>query len=306
MEPKVTLISWTHDPVETVYLLWEASRKKTEIPSVEQLKTQMLCNLDVEKNVHDTFLKVLTSHIPVSENINFVFLLENVSIAFREQMVRHRVGVKVGERLGVDHIPDLHDSTFWSQTMRVIDMGKFSTDGGYHTPDSIRNNELALLGYQSTIDTIEVAYNNLIALGVPPEDARMVIPMAAQHRISWGINLSTLAHIVSRRSCWIAQAELWSPIIIGMIEEVCKKVDPIFSVLATPPCMRGDEFKGCLHEIDAKARVDGKDPGVPCALHLSHTTTDRLKLIESTEAYKKACATFSDFWKRDVCSGKKI
>jgi hypothetical protein len=309
MKPKITLLSWTHNPIETIYLLWEASRKKVNLPSITDLQDTMDFEPALRAEVQDTFLKVLSSHIPVSENINFVFLLENVSVAFREQMVRHRVGVKVGDRIGMDYIPDIHDSTWWSQTMRVIDMGNFYTDEGYHIPESIENDPVALQTYKNTLYFIQLAYNELVKKSIPPEDARMVIPMAAQHRISWGMNLSTLAHIVSKRSCWIAQLGLWEPVIMGMLKEVCEKVDPIFSILATPPCMKGDEFVGCLHELDAGKRVTGEDPSIPCALYCSKRYPEGSKVLQDIrvkENFQDMCLKYIKFWRRDVNTGKAL
>jgi len=302
MHPSVKLISWTARPMETIFLLWEASRKKDKLPTMQELMGAQQKDPELKARIRDTFLKVLSSHIPISENINFVFLLENVSVAFREQMVRHRVGCQVGARVGFDMIPELHDSTWWSQTMRVINMGDFANDDAYHTPQSIEENEKATEIYHDAMYNIEAAYNRLCDVGIPPEDARMVIPMAAQHRISWGLNLATLAHIITSRSCWIAQLGLWEPVILGMLDEVCTKVDPIFSVLATPPCMNGDVFKGCLHEIDSEARCSGKDPGIPCALYLGHTNPNEARNVRT--GYAEMCSKFEKFWRRDVNTGQ--
>ena len=129
MKTTVKLLTWTSNPVETMYILWENSRRKSFNVSIDVVKSKMLTCKKYKKNVEDLFLKILSNNIPIAENINFVFLLENVPIALREQIVRHRFGNKFGERLGADLIPDIHDSSWWSQTMRVLDMGYFRSGG---------------------------------------------------------------------------------------------------------------------------------------------------------------------------------
>ena len=306
MQVNVELISWTKDPIETIYLLWEASRKKEAIPTIEELKLVLHTDPELADRVFETFQKVLTSAIPVSENINFIFLLENVSISFREQMVRHRVGVKVGERIGMDYFPDVHDSTWWSQSMRVLDMGDFAEKTAYNIPDSIRVNEEALNVLQTQMHCAAQAYRELIKLGIAAEDAREVIPLATQHRISWSLNLATFAHILSKRSCWILQLGLWEPVLMGMLEELCEKVNPIFSILATPPCMKGDFFKRCCFDFDNEKRCKGEDPLPPCSLYLSHTDVqpENLKEIEDRKDFQKMCLKYKKFWRRDVSTGK--
>src|SRR4051812_29534847 len=114
METKVTLVEWPRHPIETVYYLWEAARTNEPMESTPDQLAEKCKTLPVlRQKVRETFEKVVDSAIPISENLQFVFLLEGVSISFREQMVRHKVGMKYGERLGVDMFPDLHDSTWW-------------------------------------------------------------------------------------------------------------------------------------------------------------------------------------------------
>jgi thymidylate synthase (FAD) len=305
MKPSARLVSWTHDPVETIYSLWEASKTNKPIRTVAEIKAECAANPEFNAEVRGLFRKIITDNIPLAENLNFVFILDNVSIAFREQMVRHRIGVKIGDRLGVDMFPDVHDSTWWSQSMRVLNMGNFADNEGYHIPTSIAKNETARDYYKHVMDKIQDSYNRLSAMGIPDEDARMVIPLAATHRISWGMNLTTMSHIIHKRSCWVAQLDLWRPVIASMLDEVCAKVDPLFSLLATPPCLRGNTFTGCVHKADSEERVQGRDPLPPCALYLKHVHAKENPLFERQQPdYDEMCADYAKFWRRDVHSGE--
>ena len=192
-KPKVTLIAHTHAPIETIAAIWKASREEgTEIKPATYIKFQKRRGILISerKEAQELFVKVLESGIPVGENVSFTFLLENVSIAFREQMVRHRIGVKVGERMGVDIIPDLADSTWWSQSMRVLNMGEFANNGAFEIPESIVNSNTQIRNaYITHMQRTQNLYRYLINGNIPAEDARNVLPLATQHRITWTLNL---------------------------------------------------------------------------------------------------------------------
>jgi thymidylate synthase ThyX len=282
MKPKVTLISCTADPVKTICDVWNAS--KTELPLDE-----------LPPPSEDLFRRVIAQRIPVAENVDFVFMLEGVSVSFREQMVRHRIGTHVGDRLGVDIVPDLADSSWWSQSMRIQSMGSFADRESYRVPKSLkgklvtapksyRGEAFASIPpklpadhlFQATMKTIQDAYNALVEAGVPLEDARELIPLGTQHRISWKLNLAALQHIIGKRSCWILQGSIWHPVIAGMIDELAKKVDPIFRDLSLPPCAKSDEgehcFGGCVFKEENRRRVDGLDELPVCPLYFHNHT----------------------------------
>jgi len=256
MKPKVTLMSWSNKPIETVYALWEASKNEDPLLDVNQVNI---------KDALPVFKKVIAQNIPVGEHISFVFMLENVSVSFREQMVRHRIGTKVGDNIGVDIVPDLHTSTFWSQSMRIQGMGKFADYGAYRIPDGLTRRQKQ----EWDADMLEAQdrYNNW-KTRIPIEDAREMIPLGAQHRISWALNLCSIQHIMGKRSCWILQAGLWFPIIHGIINELATKIHPAFRDIAQPPCMDNSCFKTCVYKLENERRVDGSDCHHACPLYL--------------------------------------
>lgn len=231
--------------------------------------------------VDDLFRRVIAQRIPIGEHIDFIFVLEGVSVSWREQGVRHRIGVKISpERLGIDLIPDLADSTFWSQSMRIMDMGEFASRGEYRVPETLDGKVIpqgfegmsgasAEEAYRTLMWEIQQGYNALVAAGVPMEDARELIPLGAQHRLSWKLNIGALQHILGKRGCWILQGGLWGPVARGMMKELAEKVDPVFRDLATPPCVKGNQFTGCVFREEARRRLTGEDELPPCPLHLA-------------------------------------
>jgi len=131
--PKVTLLTHTNLPLETIYSVWEASKGEASLRSPQEIRDTVSRD-DVVK----LFKAVIAQKIPVGEHVDFVFMLENVSVSWREQAVRHRIGTKVSpETLGVDIIPDLADSSFWSQSMRIQNMGNFADNKAYRMPKTV-------------------------------------------------------------------------------------------------------------------------------------------------------------------------
>jgi len=282
MEPKVTLLSYTKNPLETVYSVWEASKSEGPLRTPIEIKKQV-----DPKEVEDLFRAVIAQKIPVGEHVDFVFMLEGVSVSWREQAVRHRIGTlpspeRVGADIVMDEIPNLSNSSWWSQSMRIQNMGSFCDDKMYRVPETLEGKIIpeddenghagysATSAYHSAMRRIQEAYNALVAAGVPMEDARELIPLGAQHRISWKLNIGALQHIVGKRGCFILQLGIWGPVIEGMINEIATKIHPAFRELVTPPCMKGADFVGCIYHEECRRRLDGLDKLPPCPLHLNY------------------------------------
>ena len=134
---KVTLISSTTTPMETLYYVWMQSRSNQPLPLPEQIELlntyepwnnddidqycQWLTMLgysaisgsagrvaqtEFRKHFKDTIAMLLEEAIPVAENISFTFAFENCPITLREQLVRHRIGTHLDPRVGADIVPN--------------------------------------------------------------------------------------------------------------------------------------------------------------------------------------------------------
>ncbi|MHA2100958.1 MAG: FAD-dependent thymidylate synthase [Candidatus Kariarchaeaceae archaeon] len=298
MKKAAELLSWTNNPIETIYCLWEKSKRTDFNLNPDQIKDRMESKNGFSTEVYFTVLDILEQDVPVLENVDFVFMLYGDSISHREQMVRHRIGVHFGDNFGVDIIPDLADSTWWSQSMQYI------------IPETVCNNLPALKIYDGIMKSIQETYKNLVdKCGIPMEDARNVLPLGTTMDISWKVNLKALLHILGKRSCWILQFGLWEPIVTSMIDELCEKVDPIFREIFLPPCFKKGKFVGCVYQLENKRRVSGEDQLPVCSLYYHHhlqgkekveyeDSTMYFKTIEMSEKYAK-------LWKRNPFSGEK-
>lgn len=327
--PQVKLVSHTALPLETVFSVWEQSKSVgTPFRSPEQIRREV-----PHEEVVKLFRSVIEQRIPVGEHIDFIFELENISISWREQAVRHRIGTKASpERVGADFvfdtIPDLADSSWWSQSMRLMDMSRFADDKNFRVPETILKHpksQFLLEGYLSAMDVIQDTYAMLVKEGIPPEDARELVPLGAQHRMTWKLNIGSLQHIVGKRGCWILQLGIWGPVIKGMIGELVAKIHPVFGEIVTPPCLKGDDFTGCKFEEEEKRRYDGRDPLPPCSLHFAKTnihalggempavldpTLVRLAAIQQNVPMAKEmmerAEEYRAFWGRDPFTGRRL
>jgi len=307
---KVELISYTQNPIETLYVVWMKSKFASFNMSVGDIQQKMVSDPGFEGKVLDIAKRVLAQNIPVGEHLDFVFILYDIPISLREQMVRHRIGVHVGDNYGVDVIPDLADSSFWSQSMRIKDMSKFADNKEFHTPESIKANAGAQREYDKCMLEIQDVYKMLLSSGIPMEDARNVLPLGCTMDISWKLNLSSLIHILGKRSCWILQHSLWEPIITGMIDELCDKIHPMFRNIILPPCFKDENFTGCVFMLENERRVSGEDKLPVCSLYWhNHMTPDNKqeharKLPEMRTRMSELSDKYGELWGKNPYTGE--
>lgn len=227
IRPEVKLVSMTENPIGTIFSMWYGSRHSNSIPaediqnlfdskgvyydgitpSSEDMDkiAKEVCkeypehagtNGDDYKNVIQKIVKqVIEADLPPTESVLFTFEIDKANVAWREQLVRSKF------------------ASYWTQTSRTQDLS---------TMDVNMNDSIDLLGgdeavriYKDTVEYIREAYKQLMALGVPAEDIRLQ-PQGHTHRVYWMISLRSLIKITNKRSDWIAQASLWTPIIAGV------------------------------------------------------------------------------------------
>ena len=321
-EPKVTLITdlSTPNPIRGLYQIWQASKTEEELDWIVHLSE--MSDARDGAAIEGLFRAIIAQEIPCAAMVQFVFMLENVSVSWREQAVRHKIGAVVDDRIGFDIVPDLATSNYWSQSMRIQDMGHFAANGAYRRPpilDEWKHGDDDLLRalanrFDDHMFVTQNLYRDLVEAGMQMEDAREIIPLGAQHRISWALNLQTLMRIVGKRGCWILQLGLWGPIIEGMINELADKVHPIFRELVTPPCVkRGtDEWTGCVFHEENRRRVTGEDQMPLCPLYREHEMTNEEiqdhadRESSSMRNYRlERTAQYQTFWGRDPYSGER-
>ena len=219
LQPKVKLISWTKDPLETVAYVWWNAKTDKLVPSIKEISARIKKNKKYKQEVEDLFKEVIDMLLPCSRFINFVFSVENVSISFREQLVRHKVGME-----------------FWIQGGRVTDT-TFFDKGKYRIPEDIAKDEKLKVKYLKHMEATQDVYKSMRDEGQKFEDARELIPSGALHRLSFVCNVESLHNLVSKRTGWLLQGDLWIPIIQGIVDELESNDDAcsaIFVVSSIP------------------------------------------------------------------------
>jgi len=104
----------------------------------------------------------------------------------------------------------------------------------YVIPPSIAKNPEMKHAYEHTMETIWKEYNSLLALGIPAEDSRYVLPNATCTNILVTMNARSLLNFFELRCCQHAQWEI-RELAQKMLQEV-KKVAPTTFKHAGPSC----------------------------------------------------------------------
>jgi thymidylate synthase (FAD) len=89
-------------------------------------------------------------------------------------------------------------------------------------------------GFIDFIEDVTNNYNELVALGVPKEDARMVLPNACETSLYLSCNLRELIHMANERLCTRAQWE-----IRDLVKEMVSLVDSELHFMLVPKCKSG-------------------------------------------------------------------
>ncbi|MFH1027101.1 MAG: FAD-dependent thymidylate synthase [Pseudomonadota bacterium] len=205
----VTLIEHTPNPERTVAL---AARLCYSPSSINDLR-EKLADSDIE-----SFLEKIMSlgHHSVLEHASFTFGIEGISRVTTHQLVRHRI------------------ASFSQQSQRYVSHKEEFTS---IMPDTIAENPEARQIFAFMSETVHKAYAQLVEMGIPAEDARYILPNAAETKIIMTMNARELLHFFALRCCQRAQWEI-RQMSVEMLRLV-KQVAPVIFREAGPGCVVG-------------------------------------------------------------------
>ncbi len=170
-----------------------------------------------ESAAHGVLRTIMKSgHLSALEHASYTFAIEGVSRALTHQLVRHRI------------------ASFNQQSQRYV---KFADDLNVVVPASISECESAKAAFDECISACKQAYTKLLDLGVPAEDARYVLPNAAQSKIVVSMNVRELLHFFSLRCCNRAQWEIRE--LAHKMLELTRPTAPYIFMDAGAGCVRG-------------------------------------------------------------------
>ncbi|MDD5745873.1 MAG: FAD-dependent thymidylate synthase [Candidatus Omnitrophica bacterium] len=135
-----------------------------------------------------------SGHESPMEHVKFTFSIQGVSRALTHQLVRHRV------------------ASYSQQSQRYVKADHFD----YIIPPSIAGDEVLRSEFLRIMQEIQVSYNVLLARfkekgksgEAANQDARFVLPQAAETKIVVTMNCRELLHFFEQRCCSRAQWEI--------------------------------------------------------------------------------------------------
>ena len=156
-----------------------------------------------------------SGHGSTIEHIVFTFAITGVSRTLSHQLVRHRAGV-----------------AFDQQSPRYV---KFKGQATM-LPHSIAEGDPELRErYEAQIEGSLGLYGDMLAAGLPGEDARFVFPNAARTNLVMTTNLRALIHMSGLRLCTLAQWEIRR--LFQLIRHEIFAVSPFLGSFLAPKCV---------------------------------------------------------------------
>ena len=160
-----------------------------------------------------------TGHMSVFEHAYFTFHVAEISRACLAQLTRHR-----------------HFS-FSVRSQRYCDESTI----GYIIPPTVTKEQYEILK-QSYDDSID-KYAFLTSSGMAKEDARMVLPNAAETELYMSMNARALIEASHLRLCNRAQEEIRT--MFGKMKEEIKQVSPEIAEMMVPQCEVNNSYPFC-------------------------------------------------------------
>lgn len=163
---------------------------------------------------------VSMGHLSTLEHVTFTFAIEGVSRVLTHQLVRHRI------------------ASYSQQSQRYVKEHDFETI----VPASIASKPEAKAKFDKLMTEIQEMYDEFIALDIPAEDARYILPNATETKIVCTFNARSLLNFFSLRCCTRAQWEIRA--LANEMLRQCQAVAPVIFENAGPTCVS----EGVCHE----------------------------------------------------------
>lgn len=213
---KVALLQHTPDPERTVAL---AARLCYSPADIDELK-QKISTTDIT-----TLLEKIMSlgHHSVLEHASFTFGVDGISRATSHQLVRHRI------------------ASFSQQSQRYVSQRERLQAV---IPPSIEADSRMRARFEEQLAALHACYAAMLDAGIPAEDARYILPNAAETKIIVTMNARMLLHFFELRCCNRAQWEI-RRMAVAMLQLV-KPLAPVIFRTGGPGCLAGPCPEGSM------------------------------------------------------------
>jgi thymidylate synthase (FAD) len=203
----VVLLQCTPDPERMVAL---AARLCYSPAGIGELREDIS-----RRDVRGLIRKVLSmGHASVLEHVALTYGVEGISRAASHQLVRHRL------------------ASYSQQSQRYV-----SADASFVTPPTVARSPALRREYRRHMAACSRLYGELTAAGIPPEDARFVLPNATETKVLITMNARELHHFFALRTCRRAQWEI-REMALRMLA-IARRQAPLLFESAGPGCVRG-------------------------------------------------------------------
>ena len=157
-----------------------------------------------------------SGHYSTLEHASYTFAIEGVSRALTHQLVRHRL------------------ASYNQQSQRYV---KFKNGVEVVKPHTVCESPEAEAIFDEAVSAATEAYQKLLAAGIPAEDARYLLPNAAESKIVVTMNIRELLHFFEHRCCNRAQWEIRE--LAHAMLELVRPTAPYIFADAGAPCVHG-------------------------------------------------------------------
>jgi thymidylate synthase (FAD) len=156
-----------------------------------------------------------SGHLSALEHASYTFAIDGVSRALTHQLVRHRL------------------ASFNQQSQRYV-----TADAeAFVVPPTVLASAEGADAFEAAMAAAWETYRTLIEAGIPKEDARYVLPNAAESKIVVTMNIRELLHFLTLRCCKRAQWEI-RELALKMLD-LAEPTAPYIFMDAGAACRRG-------------------------------------------------------------------
>jgi thymidylate synthase (FAD) len=212
MPIQVSLLSRSDDPIRSLYMAYRTCYSQLTPQQVAaRIGDDRITDAQMRQFIEE---RLKTGHASPLEQVWFEFGISGVSRAFSHQFVRHRVGI-----------------SFEQQSQRYVTYkeGEFP----YTVPETVKKAGMADR-MAELFDNVSALYEEMVAAGVPAEDARFLLPNATNTNFKITVNFQSLLHICDLRLCTRAQWEFRK--VAALMRSEVLKVVPELGRYLQPKC----------------------------------------------------------------------